>query len=46
MNILSASKKKLEIPPLGMYEVPGLDRFGYYTLSNFKNSCATLIADP
>jgi len=38
--------KKNEVPPLGIYEIKGLDRYGYYSNSKFKNACATLINPP
>ena len=35
---------KFEAPPLGSYEIKGLDKYGYYTNSKFKNACATLFS--
>lgn len=42
-----AEKYKSTIPPLGVYELPGgLDRYGFYQLSRFKNSRAPVFTDP
>lgn len=41
-----SDRKKSEVPPLGVYEIKGLDKYGYYSNSKFKNACATIISPP
>ena len=39
-------KNKMNVPPLGTYDIKGMDKFGYYTNSKFRNTCATLFSPP
>ncbi|CAD8148048.1 unnamed protein product [Paramecium pentaurelia] len=41
---LNQKVHKFQAPPLGTYEIKGLDKYGYYTNSKFKNACATLFS--
>ncbi|CAD8146825.1 unnamed protein product [Paramecium octaurelia] len=43
---LNQKVHKFEVPPLGTYEIKGLDKYGNYTNSKFKNACATLFSPP
>lgn len=36
----------MNVPPLGTYDIKGMDKFGYYTNSKFRNTCATLFSPP